>query len=714
MAFESAAPTRMAAFWRTLIHFDRAKLTPWLALRNTIGVIAPLLAGAAMGNVLTGVAAATGALNVAFSDSHAPYQQRARRLLAATVMVALAVFTGGVVGHNDVLAVAVGMAWAFAAGMLVALSPAAGDVGTISLVTLIVFSARPASVETAAIAGALALAGGLLQAALSLVLWPVRRYQPERRALADLYDQLARMTQDRIRTSEAPPVTAQAVNAHQALAALNQDHSVESERYQLILSQAERIRLSILALDGMRRRLERQPGPAVEGILSTFYEQVSTVLHAIASSLRVSESHANARPPIDSEATAERLRALESEPHDHAVAAMWSDVLFQVDALNGQLRAAADLAASTSFEGDRQFQLREAQQPWRLRLGGRFATLRANFSLESAACRHAVRLSACVALGDAVGRGFHLDRSYWIPMTIAIVLKPDFASTFSRGVLRLVGTFAGLVIATLLFHFLPDVLPLQIALLAMFLFLLRWVGPANYGIFVAAVSGIVVVLIAITGIAPNSVMAVRGLNTLYGGLLALGAYWVWPTWERGQISGSLAQMLESYCDYSRAVNRRFLQRRAEDKRELERARITARLARSNIEASAERFRVEPRTTAEEMTILSSILASSHRFIHAVMAIEAGLRAHRLEGDSRLFAEFAEDVERMLRYLSARLRGGVQKPVLPELVDLRKKQQALQRADRAAGYRNNIIEAETDRIANSLNTLREQVERWRLQ
>jgi uncharacterized membrane protein YccC len=39
-------------------------------------------------------------------------------------------------------------------------------------------------------------------------------------------------------------------------------------------------------------------------------------------------------------------------------------------------------------------------------------------------------------------------------MTVAIVLKPDFASTFSRGALRLGGTFGGLVFATALFHLL--------------------------------------------------------------------------------------------------------------------------------------------------------------------------------------------------------------------------------------------------------------------
>ena len=55
-------------------------------------------------------------------------------------------------------------------------------------------------------------------------------------------------------------------------------------------------------------------------------------------------------------------------------------------------------------------------------------------------------------------------------MTIAIVLKPDFGSTFSRGVLRLGGTFIGVVFATALFHILPQSLWVQIATIAALMF----------------------------------------------------------------------------------------------------------------------------------------------------------------------------------------------------------------------------------------------------
>src|SRR5207302_4922337 len=146
----------------------------------------------------------------------------------------------------------------------------------------------------------------------------------------------------------------------------------------------------------------------------------------------------------------------------------------QLDALAGQVRFAWELAAHTTPAGAAEFERREAAQPWRLRLAGVFAILRANLTLESPAFRHALRLAVCVAAADLLARGLGWRRAYWAPMTVALVLKPDFTTTFTRGVLRLAGTFVGLAWATALFHVLSPAMGVQVALIALFTFVLRW------------------------------------------------------------------------------------------------------------------------------------------------------------------------------------------------------------------------------------------------
>src|SRR5262249_5641427 len=148
-----------------------------------------------------------------------------------------------------------------------------------------------------------------------------------------------------------------------------------------------------------------------------------------------------------------------------------------------------------------------------------------------------------------IGRLLHSHRAYWAPMTAVIVLKPDFTATITRGILRFAGTFAGLAIATALFAVFSPPAAVQIALIVGFMFLMRWAGPANYGVLVLALTGLVVLLFAMTGVPPGEVVAARALNTAIGGTLALAVVILWPTWERTQIGEALARLLEAYRTY---------------------------------------------------------------------------------------------------------------------------------------------------------------------
>ncbi|HYP06757.1 MAG TPA: hypothetical protein VER03_11050, partial [Bryobacteraceae bacterium] len=155
-----AKPSTWVALWRTLVRFESAKVDPWIALRNTIGIAAPLAAAVVVGNPAAGTVMATGALNVSFSDGSDPYFRRGGRMLAATAMGSVAVVIGALFGSNYIAGVALATGWAFAAGMLVALDNAAGDIGLISLVTLVVFGAHALTPEEAMYSGLLALGGG--------------------------------------------------------------------------------------------------------------------------------------------------------------------------------------------------------------------------------------------------------------------------------------------------------------------------------------------------------------------------------------------------------------------------------------------------------------------------------------------------------------------------------------------------------------------------
>ncbi|MBV8819374.1 MAG: hypothetical protein JO022_13530, partial [Acidobacteriaceae bacterium] len=221
-------PKSWLPLWQTVTRFDKDKVTPWLALRNTLGFVIPLAVGAALDMMQGGVAVASGALNVSYSDSHDPYLLRARKMLAATALVSVAVFLGALLGHNHLAAVLLATLAAFVAGMMICLGSTAGDLGTITLVVLLVYSSVPQTPDRAANAGLLALGGGLLQTALALLFWPVRRYMPERKALSHLYLELARIAASDIEVLDAPPATNESTRAQTLLAGLRRDRSSEA------------------------------------------------------------------------------------------------------------------------------------------------------------------------------------------------------------------------------------------------------------------------------------------------------------------------------------------------------------------------------------------------------------------------------------------------------------------------------------------------------
>jgi hypothetical protein len=101
-----------------------------------------------------------------------------------------------------------------------------------------------------------------------------------------------------------------------------------------------------------------------------------------------------------------------------------------------------------------------------------------------------------------------------------------------------------------------------------------------------------------------------------------------------------------------------------------------------------------------------LLASSHRFVHALMALDAGSLQTAAAPVRTAFPTFAADVEKTLSLLSAALRG--QHVQSKEFPDLREDHHLLVQSGDQRNERYALVNVEADRIVNSLNTLSEQV------
>ncbi|MCD0245305.1 FUSC family protein [Xanthomonas melonis] len=635
---------------RALIDLKPRDVPLRVALRNTAAVVLPLAVGVATGHVAAGLAVCSGALNTMFSDQPGPYRARLQRMLMAALAAGLAALLGVWVGHDTPALVLAGLLLGLGGGLLVALGPVAARVGLTSMILLVVSADMRLPVDQAPGVAALIFAGGLLQVLLALAAWPLQRYRPERFALAELMRQLAGIARQRPEASAAPPATQEVLDAMVMLHGEHRSRAIAVQSFRIIAELCDRVRLELLSLaDADTRLSESQARPAIERVL----ERSAIVLDQLAHAMTVGE---------DPEAAAasmtgfdDLIAAMAQIQHDNADTRerrLVRVAVARAQGLGGQLRALIRNAHWASSRGDIQAQLAEARLPAALRPAARWATLRANLNLSSVAFRHALRCGVCLALAIAFQRWQQIPHGFWIPMTTAIVLKPDFGGTFSFGALRVAGTFVGLLLATLLAHLAMDGASIRLALLALFCLGFRLLTQVNYGIGVAFLTGMLVLLLSFEGVTPGEAVGARLQATVAGSTLALIAYALWPTRERRHIRAALAQLLDAYREHLHNLLLGRMDRLGD-------SRAAARVARTNTQASIERLRGEPRSrrNLQELKLAESLLANGNRLIRATLLLEAVLRdGHTLPRLDALSA-FADRADQALAELITCLVDG---------------------------------------------------------
>jgi len=250
----------------------------------------------------------------------------------------------------------------------------------------------------------------------------------------------------------------------------------------------------------------------------------------------------------------------------------------------------------------------------------------------------------------------------------------------------------------------------EIGLIMAATFILRWSGPAHYGVLAMCVSELVVLLVALTGLEPGQVIMARARNTALGGALALLAYWLWPTWERTQVGEIFARMLDAYAKHFELLTRAFSGETSDLTEAMERTRSASRLSRTNLEASVDRLAAEPATTRAERDRWQAILASSHIFANSMIMLHAQQLAQpdslRPLGKNQAFQDFVEAVQVTLRNLAA--ASGATNTARLTFPDLRAAHYQLVHSGEPVAGLHTLISVETDKMVNSLNTLREQV------
>ena len=665
-----------------LLQTKRADV-PWrVLLRSTAAVIVPLAIGIATGRIGIGLAISVGAIVTMYSDQPGPYRQRLTRLLAVSAAGGLAAFIGMVLGGKLAALLAATVIVGFAGALLVVFGDAAGRVGMAAMILLVITAAQPAGNAGAALQSAALIAcGGLLLTLFSIAAWPLQLYGPERESLAAVYRGLAALARQRnVDSGSAPALSGGMTALQHMLLGRHRARGAVMDSFGVLLELAERIRLELTAL------AIGDPGERIGRLLRG---EAATLLDDIARSIAAAT---DVDPAI--------ARSLQDLPGNSPDPAQVTDPApaRHFHALCGQLAAAARNAGRASAAGSRRAEQEDLHLPRTVRPESRLSILLASLTPRSAAFRHAIRTAVCLAVALWFGRLLALSHGYWIPMTVAIVLRADYGATLSYGLLRVAGTVMGLLLTTALLHFLPPGPWTRLAVMAVFCAAFRYFGTVHYGLAVTALTGMVVLLLALAGEPAAPTMVSRLIATVVGSAMALAAYGLWPTREREQIRPTLVRLLRAYGSYVASLVG------ADGVHERREARNAARVARANAEAALARLVAEPATPASPVELAQSLLTNSNRLARTTMALDAARSAPAAERSWESLQPLLHQSADTLERIAAAVEAGTR----PECISprLRATQRDLTRQLGVAGNggTSGELAALSDRLVDNINTL----------
>ena len=186
---------------------------------------------------------------------------------------------------------------------------------------------------------------------------------------------------------------------------------------------------------------------------------------------------------------------------------------------------------------------------------------------------------------------------------------------------------------------------------------------ANYALYGLSVTGFVVFLLSVTGLPGASTVVDRIEATVLGGVLALLAYAVWPTWERGRVSEQLARLVQAQERYGGALLRQYADA-TPDLAAAQDLRAAARLARANAEASVARALSEP--GAGRVEAVAAVGAAARRYALAALALQAHLPQVTVSRAPAELRGLADELTVVADELAAALRAGRAPGPLPPL------------------------------------------------
>lgn len=534
-------------------------------IRITLEIILPAFICAQFGRLDIGISISLGALCVSISDAPGPVKHKRNGMLYCNIFIFLMALLTGLVNNNTLLLGLLIVFSSFFFTMFTVYGNRAAAIGTAALLVMILRMADAVTPLQAITESIFIVSGGIWYMLIALLFYRLAPYRPAQRSLGDCIHETAKFL--RIKSALYDTKTNRGDEYRKLVAQQVVVNEKQDEVRELLFKNSNFLkestrsgRLLVLTFVDLIDLYEH--------ILATWYDYDS--LHEKFSSSgvldEISSVIKNIANELDNIGVAIQSNSAYKKKFD--LIPSLKKLKSKIDALTEKnnssfilkkilvnLRNIGERADGLSNYFDDALLKRE------MRSGNDYskfvshqkiegAVFINNLTLQSSVFRHSLRMMITCAAGYIIAKllpnGHH---SYWLLLTIIVILKPGFSLTKQRNFERFSGTLAGGLTGLLIVAFIHDRTVL-FALIVFFMIGTYTFQRVNYIAMVIFMTPYILILFNLLGMGFVNVAEERLLDTGIASFLAfLASYLLFPHWESNQLGNYMGSVLKANINY---------------------------------------------------------------------------------------------------------------------------------------------------------------------
>ncbi len=548
-------------------------------LRITFGIVVPAIVFSYFDQLFTGIVISLGAMCVTITDTPGPIHHRRNGMFICTIWITLTVLIMSFATMNYSTTAITLSVLCFLNCMIGIFGGRANSIGVASLVIMVLSLGQNLSGSGVAWNAFYILCGGLWYTLLSLVLYGIRPYKLAQQALGEMILEIAAYLRVRAGFYDAKP-----------------DYETVNKAVQEQQVIVERSQAQVNDLLFRSRKLVKESTPMGRSLVAIYMDTVDLfektitsfrdyrllhedfddtdilkrcqfVIYKISGELdeigiavqanRIYSSDGSLINVID-DLKKEFMLLRDAKRNETNIEAFIS--LRQiVESLEDMVNRLSTLHIYTAIDRDKNrvqvaefdtgaLVVKEQEQvSWKL-----FAD---NLTLQSNVFRHALRVTIATLAGFIISRYLTIGHSYWILLTIIVILKPNYSLTKKRNYDRLIGTVLGALLGLGILYVVKNerwlFVFLIIALVGTYSFV-----RSNYKVGVVFMTTYVLLLFYLIYKGDvDTILVDRLADTGIGsGIAFLANLLIVPAWEKERIKEYMLKAVESNIRFFKLVS----------------------------------------------------------------------------------------------------------------------------------------------------------------